>query len=51
MGVVLGKWATIPTTYAGGAKGEIAVVIQGCFSLALRYFGLEHSSAAFRWKG
>jgi hypothetical protein len=50
MGAVLGKWATIPTTYAGGAKGEIAMAVLACFSLALRYIGLEHGSAAFRWK-
>lgn len=50
MTVVLGKWATIPTTYAGGAKGEIVAVVLVCFSLALRFFGLEHSSAALRWK-
>jgi hypothetical protein len=50
MGVVLGKCATIPTTYAGGAKGEISVAILAGFSLALRYVGLEHGPAAFRWK-
>ena len=48
-GVVLGKWATISTTYAGGAKGEIVVAILACFSLAFRYFGLEHGTATFRW--
>ena len=50
MEVVLGKWVMIPTTYAGGAKGEIAMAVLACFSFALRFIGLEHGSAAFRWK-
>jgi len=32
--LVLGKWATIPTTYAGGAKGE-PLGHRGLFSPAL----------------
>jgi hypothetical protein len=42
MGAVLGKWVTIPTTYAGGAKGETILAHNGAFSSGSRYFGFEH---------
>ena len=38
MGVVLGKWVTISTTYAGGAKGEIAMAISGLFLTRVKMF-------------
>lgn len=47
----LGEWVTIPTTYAGGAKGMLSIIglSNPCWFIYTRYFGPRSGQRAL-WR-